>query len=67
MSRNIFKHQCGEHSDFSLCVEDRLCDVKNCNEIDDLKAALDTIGLQVSVMKAIIARIRKLQKEQVRK
>ena len=60
--KSIFEHNYGSHICYSIDVPGRLAIVKNCDEIEGLKAALETIGLQKTVEKAINSRIRKLEK-----
>ncbi len=65
MSKNIFEHTYGDVVCYSRSVEDRLSCVNDCSDVTALGKALSTVGLQVTVAKAIRARIRKLEKGQV--
>lgn len=56
---NIFKKEYGE----SNSVEDRLYDVKSCNDLGNLTETLNKPGLQKTVEKAILSKIKRLTKE----
>ena len=58
---NIFKKNIYGSICYSMCVKDRIRDVKKCTAVEDLKAALKTQGLQKTVEKVILSRIRRLE------
>ncbi len=59
---SLFQRKEGDHICFSTDATSRLYDVKRCNDIGQLKYTLSTPGLQQTVKKAILSRIKKLER-----
>ena len=62
-SESIFEHNIGGRICYTREVEGRLRIVKECRDIESLKAAFDIPCLQKTVEKAISTRIRRLERE----
>lgn len=60
---DVFRKMIGDHECFSMDVNNRMRDIKNCVNIKDLQDTLKREDLQKTVEKAIKSRIRKLSRE----
>ena len=61
IKKNIFEHNIGGHICYSSDVQSRLRDIKHSDDLKGLRTAFATIGLQKTVGKAILSRIKKLE------
>ena len=61
--KNIFEKNFVGQICYSLGVEDRVRDIKKCNDIKALETARKMQGLQKTVIKAIDSRIKKLNQQ----
>ena len=59
--KSIFECNIGGHICYTLDVTGRMRIVKKCDDLNGLREALSTIGLQKTVGNAILSRIKKLE------
>ena len=63
MSDSIFVYEKGGHICYARNTDERLKIVNNCHDKKGLLKELDGPDIQVTVMKAIITRVKKLERE----